>query len=310
MEKENNSAKVLAILTSGRKKGFTSGLLEKAIEGIENKNVEVDFVWLPKFNIKPCISCFNCIRDDNHECTLNDDMGKKGEGTLVKKIKEANAILIADPVYFWGATARVHLFFERLYPFVWSGALNGIPFISISCASNQGMMREATRNLCKWAFQMKMRYIGSLSVHTIYYKEALQQAYSLGEQLAREAQDDVKKRKEMTDKEAFLHYSYTPWKPLQPYLDNLTLGSGSWQESILYKAVLENQLSNKDAYKDLLKALSALRETIFNYDLGEGKEAINKIVETSAYWTSATWKEFLEKKVIGTKKPESYRSLE
>jgi len=105
MEKRNKSAKVLAVLTSGRKKGFTSGLLEKAIEGIENKNVNVDFVWLPKFNIKPCIACFNCIRDDKHVCTINDDMGKKGEGELFKKVQQVNAIFIADPVYFWGATS-------------------------------------------------------------------------------------------------------------------------------------------------------------------------------------------------------------
>jgi multimeric flavodoxin WrbA len=310
MEKRNKSAKVLAVLTSGRKKGFTSGLLEKAIEGIENKNVNVDFVWLPKFNIKPCIACFNCIRDDKHVCTINDDMGKKGEGELFKKVQQANAIFMADPVYFWGATAQAHLFFERLYPFLWTGALNGIPFASISCASNQGMMREATRNLCKWAFQLKMRYVGDLPVHLSYYEEAKKQAYFLGEKIALAAKDDLSERKSMTDREAFLHYSYTPWKPLEPYLDNLTLGSGSYQESMLYKAVSEKRFNNKDAHEDLLKALLALRETIYNYDLGEGKEAIDKIVDAASYWTSATWKEYLEKKIIGSKKPDSYRSLE
>lgn len=72
----------------------------------------------------------------------------------------------------------------------------------------------------------------------------------------------------------------------------------------------EKRFSNADANSDLCKAVNALRETIYNYDLGEGKEAIEKIVETASYWTSATWKEYLEKKVIGSKKPDSYRSRE
>jgi len=310
MLKKKNTAKILTILTSGRKEGFTSGLLKRAIEGIKSQKVDVDYIWLTRYNIKPCIACFNCIRNDEHLCTQNDDMGKKDGGVLIKKIKEANAILIADPVYFWGATALAHLFFERLYPFLWTGGLNGIPFASISCASNQGMMREATRNLCKWAFQMKMRYIGGLSVHLSYYEEAKKQAYFLGEEIAKEAQNDIVKRKEMTDKETFVHYSYTSWKPLELYLDNLTLGSGSWQESLPFKAMSEKRFSNVDANDALRKAANALREAIYNYDLGEGKEAIEKIVETASYWTSATWKEYLEKKVIGSKKPDAYRSAE
>ena len=309
MVKKNDNTKILAILTSGRKKGYTSGLLDKAIEGMESQNVDVDYVWLTRYTIKPCIACFNCIRDDKHLCTQNDDMGKKGEGALIKKIKEANAILIADPVYFWGATAGAHLFFERLYPFLWTGSLNGIPFASISCASNQGMMREATRNLCKWAFQMKMRYIGSLSVHLSYYEEAKKQAYFLGEEIAKGAQSDIVERKEMTDKETFYHYSYTPWKPLELYLDNLTLGSGSLQESLPFKAMSEKRFKKADANDSLCKAVKALREAIYNYDLGDRKEAISKIVETASHWTNATWKEYLEEKVIGSKKPDSYRSM-
>lgn len=93
-------------------------------------------------------------------------------------------------------------------------------------------------------------------------------------------------------------------------MDNLTLGSGSWQESLPFKAMSEKIFSNTDANDDLCKAVNALRETICNYDLGEGKEAIEKIVETASYWTSGTWKEYLEEKVIGSKKPDSYRSTE
>jgi len=68
MVKKNDNTKILAILTSGRKKGYTSGLLDKAIEGIESQNVNVDYVWLTRYNIKPCIACFDCIRNVEHLC--------------------------------------------------------------------------------------------------------------------------------------------------------------------------------------------------------------------------------------------------
>ncbi len=63
------------------------------------------------------------------------------------------------------------------------------------------MTRDAaTQSLCKWAFQMKMRYIGGLSLHLTYYEEAKKQAYFLGEEIAKEAQNNNVERKEMTDK--------------------------------------------------------------------------------------------------------------
>jgi len=76
----NIMAYVLALLASGRRKGFTSSLLESAVKGAESvPNVDVEFVHLHKYKFGPCTSCFNCIRDEEHDCTLPDAMGGKGE---------------------------------------------------------------------------------------------------------------------------------------------------------------------------------------------------------------------------------------
>ncbi len=160
-------AYVLALLASGRTKGFTASVLQAAINGAESvSDVEVELVHLHKYKFGPCTSCFNCIRDEKHNCTLPDAMGGKGE--LMAKVKRANGWIIADPVHCWGTSAQCHLFIERCYPFIWSGDLEGMPFASISCASNQGMQRLANANLCKWAFTFGLRYIGGLPVHTAY----------------------------------------------------------------------------------------------------------------------------------------------
>jgi multimeric flavodoxin WrbA len=302
-------AKILAVLTSGRKQGFTAGILEKAIEGIKSKQVDVDYVWLPQYTINPCNGCFSCIRNSEHYCIQNDDMGQKGEGRLYRKILDSNAIIIADPVYFWGSSSRAQVFFERLYQYIWSGVLNGLPFASISCASNQGMMREASRDICKRAFQLKFRYVDNLPVHLTFYDEALKQAYFLGTELAQEALNDKQNRRSMTDEECFMYYSDTPWRPLELYIDNLTNGSSLWQDSIPYKALSQDRFKNRDATIALEKCVSSLRQTLTQYRWNNYESATKSLVKTAAYWAEATWKEFLET-VIQSEKPKAYRSID
>ena len=83
-------ATVLAILTSGRRSGYTATLLQSAIDGIKaSDGVEVDFVHSHEFSFGPCRSCFSCIRDPEHVCVVDDDMGRKGKGELFKRIGRA-----------------------------------------------------------------------------------------------------------------------------------------------------------------------------------------------------------------------------
>ncbi len=186
-------AHVLALLASGRTKGFTATLLRAAVEGAESvEGVEVEWVHLNRYTFKPCASCFSCIRSEVHECTQKDAMG--GEGELMAKLKSANGWILADPVHCWGPSAQSHLFIERCYPFLWSGDLEGMPFASISCASNQGMQQLANENLCKWAFTSGFRYVGGLPVHTTYFKRALPLAEALGCDLATAACADARGR--------------------------------------------------------------------------------------------------------------------
>jgi len=175
-------AYVLAVLASGRRRGFTAGLLAEAAEGAASvPGVEVEVVQLTRYRFDACTSCFHCIRDDAHRCSLRDDMGRRGEGALFQKVLRANGLILGDPVHGWGPSARAHVFFERLYPFTWSGELAGMPFASISCASNQGMHRLANQEICKWAFTKALRRVGGLPVHVAYYEEARAQARQLGE---------------------------------------------------------------------------------------------------------------------------------
>ena len=297
---------VLALLASGRKKGFTASLLQAAIEGAEGvEGVEVKRVHLHNHRFGPCTSCFNCIRDPAHECTLADAMGGRGE--LTGMIRHANGWILADPVHCWGTSAICHLFIERCYPFLWSGTLEGLPFASISCASNQGMQRLANANLCKWAFTYGFRYVGGLPVHTVHMEQAQQRARDLGRRLAEAAQVDAGGRRKFPDLERYVDYLDKPWSALEPYLQNLSDGTMGFASSLVAQGLAS--FGHPEAIDLLHESEGHLRNALSLYKEGRHRAACEELVRSSALWTHATWQEFLEEKVIRTGTPTAYRPI-
>lgn len=300
-------AQILALLASGRSKGFTASLLQASIKGAQCiEGVEVEWVHLHKFKFGPCNSCFQCIRNDPHECVLKDAMG--GDGKLMEKLKLANGWILADPVHYWGPSAQCHLFIERCYPFLWSGELEGMPFASISCASNQGMQRLANAELCKWSFCKGFRYIGGLPVHTTYFERALEEAENLGRKLAEAAKIDVEGRVKFPDRERYVEYLNKPWSVLEPYLDNLSSGTMAYDSSLIAEGF--TSFKRKAALEQLKKSREHFESALELYHTGQIESACDQLAQASAFWTHATWKEFLEADVIKTDVPEAYRPVD
>jgi len=303
-------AKVLAVLGSGRTHGYTASLLQAALEGLGKvEGVEGEVVHLARYQFSPCTSCFACIREPGRGCILPDDMGWQGE--LYRKAKAANALLVVDAVHLWGPTAYAHLFMERLYPMLWSGELEGLPFATISCASNQGMQIIATRDLCKWALGYGLRYIEGLPVHTTYLEEAKREACFLGRRLAEASLRDARegRQKFADDEERYLYYADKPWTVLEPYIENLSRGTFRWEDSLPEYGLRQGTFHRPEAIELLEKASFAFREVIRSHDLKDLREALKHLARASLYWTNATWKEFLEEGVIGAAQPEAYRPL-
>ena len=300
-------ARVLALLASGRKNGFTGGLLEAATRGAESvAGVEVEQVYLHGYQFGPCKSCFSCIRHEEHQCSQTDAMG--GVGELMAKVREANGWILADPVHCWGPSALAHLFIERCYPFIWSGGLEGMPFASISCASNQGMQRLARANLCKWSFTFGLRYVGGLAVHTTYLEQARGEAEVLGRNLAEAAVRDAEGRQKYPEPERYVDYLAAPWSPLEPYLDNLSQGTMEYESSLVAAGL--SSFEKADAIELLEKAKGHLEQSLASYKQGAKEAACQELVDASALWTHATWKEFIEEDVVKTTVPGAYRPIE
>ena len=289
-------ANVLCVLASARSKGYTAALLDSVIEGIKTaERVEVEMVKITDYlPISPCMSCWNCARNDEHRCTLNDSMGRNGKGELIQKVLDANALFIAQPVYFTRPPAAVQLFFERLYPFMWRGELNGLPFASLSQAANNGGTRMADREMAKWSFTRSFRYIGGLPVHMVQYEDAKIRARYLGRKLAEATLADAEGRLQVTALDKYLGTDGNPWKPLKEYIDDLTNGMFGYEGSLIDYALSHGTVKKEKAVGLLEKAAGELKLVLHYYRLGDHEQATKHLVKMRSFWGPATLTEFLD----------------
>lgn len=103
---------ILIISSSPRKNGNSQMLCEQFKRGAEEKGHTVTLVRLMEKIIGFCRACDGCMRNGG-TCVLNDDMAE-----ILKLFQEADVIVLATPVYFYGISAQMKTFIDRTYP-IW-----------------------------------------------------------------------------------------------------------------------------------------------------------------------------------------------
>lgn len=103
---------ILIISSSPRKNGNSQMLCEQFKKGAEEKGHTVTLIRLMEKKIGFCRACDGCMRNGG-TCVLNDDMAE-----ILKLFQEADVIVLATPVYFYGISAQMKTFIDRTYP-IW-----------------------------------------------------------------------------------------------------------------------------------------------------------------------------------------------
>ncbi len=104
------TSNILIILGSPRKKGNSAILANQLAEGAANRGANVETVYLNSLKIKPCQGCEKCQDESFYGCAVEDDMN-----LLYSKLKSADAVVIASPVYWFNVSAQTKIFIDRLY---------------------------------------------------------------------------------------------------------------------------------------------------------------------------------------------------
>ena len=100
--------KILIIQGGGRPNGNTDQLVKSFAKGAADAGHKVENISLIKNEIKGCLGCNACRYEK--PCVQKD-----GFNEIVPKIKEADLLVFASPLYFWTISSRIKAFIERFY---------------------------------------------------------------------------------------------------------------------------------------------------------------------------------------------------
>ena len=100
---------IIILAGSERKDGNTDMLVDAFKKGAAKKN-KVEVISVRSHDINPCIGCNSCFTRLGNECFQKDDMQ-----IVYEKLKTADILVIASPVYFYGISAQLKAIIDRLH---------------------------------------------------------------------------------------------------------------------------------------------------------------------------------------------------
>ncbi len=102
--------RVVVLLGSPRRKGNSAILAAQIAKGAKSAGAKVEMIFLHGLNIAPCRACYACQKRGSKGCSINDAMQE-----VYPKLLEANAWVIASPVYWFTMSAQTKLFMDRCF---------------------------------------------------------------------------------------------------------------------------------------------------------------------------------------------------
>lgn len=99
-----------ALLFNGSPRhGNTEAALEAIKKGFANiDGIEITQVDANEVSVSPCIACESC--KSGAGCVFDDDTNE-----IVNAAVEADLIVFATPVYWWGITAQLKVIIDKMY---------------------------------------------------------------------------------------------------------------------------------------------------------------------------------------------------
>lgn len=100
--------KVLAINGSPHEKGCTFTAISLLAEELKRQKIETEIVSIGTKPLQGCIACGKCR--ENGLCIFDDIVN-----VCIKKMKEADGIIIGSPVYYSGISGQMKSFLDRFF---------------------------------------------------------------------------------------------------------------------------------------------------------------------------------------------------
>ncbi|MBN1933466.1 MAG: flavodoxin family protein [Anaerolineae bacterium] len=184
------SNRVLVFLGSPRKRANSTLLADQIAAGAQAAGSGVETFGLHEMDIRPCRACEGCHRPNSKGCVIDDDMQ-----ALYPKLREADALVIASPVYWFTVSAQTKLLMDRWYALEGpqGSALRGKRIAIALTYGDSDPFTSGAVNALR-TFQDAFRYVGADILGAVYgtasregeiadNQALMERAYRLGQQL-------------------------------------------------------------------------------------------------------------------------------
>ena len=100
----------IAVFNGSPRKENTSAMVEAFCEGAKAAGHDVTEYQVGKMKINGCLACEYCHTKGNGQCVQKDDLEK-----IMPAYLEADVIVFASPIYYFGMTAQMECALQRVY---------------------------------------------------------------------------------------------------------------------------------------------------------------------------------------------------
>lgn len=177
-------SRIIVLVGSMRKGGNTDLLAQDFAKGA-GENHEVEIISVADYKVNPCIGCNSCFTREGNNCFQDDDMK-----IIYDKLKSADMLVIASPVYFYGISAQLKAIIDRLHtPMRNDFHIKKLALMLVGAASLSELFDSI-----KMQYQLVLNYFklenagmvlvrGVNNIGDIKNTDALSKAYNLGKSI-------------------------------------------------------------------------------------------------------------------------------
>lgn len=180
---EDNMAKKVLIISTSLRGGSNSDILAKECQrGAIEAGHEVEYISLKEKVIKYCIGCLAC--QSKGSCVLKDDVVD-----IMDKVKNAEVIVYATPIYYYEMSGQMKTLLDRLNPlYPMEYKFREIYMIATAAEDEESTFEKAYNGLQGWVDCFEKAELKGIVTGggideantATAHADAMQKAYELG----------------------------------------------------------------------------------------------------------------------------------
>ncbi len=149
---------ILALMSSGRKKGNTARIVQlieehmRTLAAQQHTPLDFETLYLAEMDLRPCRGCRTCFDRGEDKCPLKDDIP-----VIKAKMDATEGVIFATPVYVDDVSGLMKILLDRLAYLCHRPAMGGkcaYPLATVGGSSPSHTLRTLNAALLTWGYHL------------------------------------------------------------------------------------------------------------------------------------------------------------